>query len=146
MCVCLLVCLFVSNKRQNCWADWAKIISGTSRDARVGTYKRWSNFHKCVLTKFRFLKFWKSTNFLYKSANFFVCFCFTTYIIRKNVWFYNYSNWIQISRQNDWKILGILAELRPCPLSPLDTICCISTRHFRWGHGSVRVYRHVTRI
>ena len=32
--VCLFVCLFVSNKRQNGWTDRAQIFCGTSRDSR----------------------------------------------------------------------------------------------------------------
>ena len=34
--VCLSVCLFVSNKRQNGWTDRAHIFCGTSRDPREG--------------------------------------------------------------------------------------------------------------
>ena len=36
--VCLFVCLFVSNKRQNGWADRAQIFCGTSRDSREGLW------------------------------------------------------------------------------------------------------------
>ena len=36
--VCLFVCLFVSNKRQNGWTDWAQIFCGTSRDHREGLW------------------------------------------------------------------------------------------------------------
>ena len=37
--VCLFVCLFVSNKRQNGWTDRAQIFCGTSRDPREGLWK-----------------------------------------------------------------------------------------------------------
>ena len=36
--VCLFVCLFVSNKRQNGWTDRAQIFCGTSRDSREGLW------------------------------------------------------------------------------------------------------------
>ena len=36
--VCLFVCLFVSNKRQNGWTDRAQIFCGTSRDHREGLW------------------------------------------------------------------------------------------------------------
>ena len=36
--VCLSVCLFVSNKRQNGWTDRAQIFCGTSRDPREGLW------------------------------------------------------------------------------------------------------------
>ena len=36
--VCLSVCLFVSNKRQNGWTDQAQIFCGTSRDHREGLW------------------------------------------------------------------------------------------------------------
>ena len=36
--VCLSVCLFVSNKRQNGWTDRAQIFRGTSRDHREGLW------------------------------------------------------------------------------------------------------------
>ena len=36
--VCLSVCLFVSNKRQNGWTDRAQIFCGTSRDQREGLW------------------------------------------------------------------------------------------------------------
>ena len=38
MSVCLSVCLFVSNKRQNGWTDKAQIFCGTSRDPREGLW------------------------------------------------------------------------------------------------------------
>ena len=38
MSVCLSVCLFVSNKRQNGWTDRAQIFCGTSRDSRKGLW------------------------------------------------------------------------------------------------------------
>ena len=37
--VCLSVCLFVSNKRQNGWTDRAQIFCVTSRDPREGLWK-----------------------------------------------------------------------------------------------------------
>ena len=36
--VCLFVCLFASNKRQNGWTDQAQIFCGTSRDPREGLW------------------------------------------------------------------------------------------------------------
>ena len=36
--VCLSVCLFVSNKRQNGWTDRAQIFCGTSRNHREGLW------------------------------------------------------------------------------------------------------------
>jgi len=39
--VCLSVCLFVSNKRQNGWTDRAQIFCGTSRDPREGLWAPW---------------------------------------------------------------------------------------------------------
>ena len=36
MYVWLSDCLFVSNKRQNNWNDWAQILCGTSHDTREG--------------------------------------------------------------------------------------------------------------
>ena len=36
--VCLGVCLFVSNKRQNGWTDRAQIFCGTSKDPREGLW------------------------------------------------------------------------------------------------------------
>ena len=36
--VCLSVCLFVSNKRQNGWTDRAQIFCGTSREPREGLW------------------------------------------------------------------------------------------------------------
>ena len=36
--VCLFVCLFVANKRQNGWTDRAQIFYGTSRDPREGLW------------------------------------------------------------------------------------------------------------
>ena len=38
MSVCLFVCLFVSNKRQNGWTDRAQIFCGTSREPREGLW------------------------------------------------------------------------------------------------------------
>ena len=53
--VCLFVCLFVSNKRQNGWTDRAHFFCGTSRDPREG----WSNFQKFASIKILFLKILK---------------------------------------------------------------------------------------
>ena len=50
--VCLGVCLFVSNKRQNVWTDRAKNFCGTSRDHREGLLM----IKKCVLKVFNFVK------------------------------------------------------------------------------------------
>ena len=36
--VCLFVCLFVSNKRQNGWTDRAQIFGGNSRDPTEGLW------------------------------------------------------------------------------------------------------------
>ena len=53
--VCLGVCLFVFNKRQNGWTDRAKIFCGTSRDHREVLWMI-KNFRKCVLKVFNFVK------------------------------------------------------------------------------------------
>ena len=45
----LSVCLFVSNKRQTGWTDWAQIFCGTSRDHREGL---WMIKIKSVLLRF----------------------------------------------------------------------------------------------
>jgi len=53
--VCLSACLFLSNKRQNGWTDWAQILCGTSRDPRKGLLM--------IRQNYIFIKVWKSTNF-----------------------------------------------------------------------------------
>ena len=56
--ICLSVCLFVSNKRQNGWTDPAQIICGTSRDPREGLWMiKISNI--CLHQNSNFVKFLK---------------------------------------------------------------------------------------
>ena len=56
--VCLSVCLFVSNKRQNGWIDLAQIFCGASRDPREGLWKiKISNI--CLHQNLIFIKFLK---------------------------------------------------------------------------------------
>ena len=66
--VCLPVCLFVSNKRQNGWTDRAQIFFETSRDPREGLWKiKISNtclHHNAIVINF--WKFWKSAKFFVK--------------------------------------------------------------------------------
>ena len=52
--VWVLVCLFVSNKRQNGWTEWAQIVCWTSNDHRK-VYE-WSKFKKFVFEFFYFCK------------------------------------------------------------------------------------------
>ena len=73
--VCLFVCLFVSNKRQNGWTDRAQFFCGTSRDHREGLWMiKISNICLHQNSIFiKFLKILKIHDFLWKSANYF-CF------------------------------------------------------------------------
>ena len=81
--VCLSVCLFESNKRQNGWTDRAQIFCGTSRDSREGLWI--IKISNICLHKIRFplifLKFWKSTKLFVKIRELFL-FCFTMYTKR----------------------------------------------------------------
>ena len=53
MSVCLSVCLFVSNKRQNGWTDRAQIFCGTSRDHMEGLWMiKILNFVFCIISIF----------------------------------------------------------------------------------------------
>ena len=52
--VCLSVCPFVSNKRQNGWTDWAQIFCGTSHDPREGLWI--VKIKKIVFKRFLFYK------------------------------------------------------------------------------------------
>ena len=74
------VCLFVSNKVKTVEPIGPKFVVGP----RVTPSKvyGWMNFQKFHLNKIRFRKFWKSTKFILKSANF-LFFCFTMYSERK---------------------------------------------------------------
>ena len=69
---CLSVCLFVSNKRQNGWTDRFHFLCDLAWP-QIGKVYEWSKFQIFVSIKIRsplnFLKFWKSTKFLWKSAN-----------------------------------------------------------------------------
>ena len=64
------VCLFVSNKRQNGWIDWAQILCGTSHGPKEGLCMNKDT--KITLQQNSiFIKIWKSTKFFFtKSANF----------------------------------------------------------------------------
>jgi len=66
--VCVLVCLLVSNKRQNGWTDQAQLFYGTFR-MTPGKVYGWSNFQKFATNKIQFLKILKSTIFI-KNVNF----------------------------------------------------------------------------
>ena len=56
--VCYVVCLFVSNKRQNGWTDRAQIFCATSRDPREGLWMiKISNI--CLHQNSNFIKFLK---------------------------------------------------------------------------------------
>ena len=56
--VCLFVCMFVSNKRQNVWTDRAQFFCGTSRDPREGLWMiKISNI--CLHQNSIFIKFLK---------------------------------------------------------------------------------------
>ena len=62
MFVCLSVCLFVSNKRQNGWTDRAQIFCVTSRDPREGLWMiKISNI--CLHQNSIFIKFLKIQEF-----------------------------------------------------------------------------------
>jgi len=56
--VCLFVCLFVSNKRQNGWTDRAQIFCGTSRDPRKGLWMI-KILNICLHQNSIFIKFFK---------------------------------------------------------------------------------------
>ena len=73
--VCLSVCLFVSNKRQNGWTDRAQIFCGTSRDPREGLWM--IKFSKiCLHQNSIFKNFENPRIFFWKSAKFF-CYLLT---------------------------------------------------------------------
>ena len=81
--VCLFVCLFVSNKRQNGWTDRAQFFCGTSRDSREGLWIiKISNI--CLHQNSIFIKFLK----ILKIHEFFcenlriIFVCFTMYTKR----------------------------------------------------------------
>ena len=63
--ICLSVCLFESNKRQNGYTDWTQILCGTSHDPREGLWmikiKKIYTQHNSIFSKFK-----KSTIFFYK--------------------------------------------------------------------------------
>ena len=69
--VCLSVCLFVSNKRQNGWTDRAQIFCGTSHDPREGFWM--IKFSKICLHQNSIFEnfenpricFWKSAKFFF---------------------------------------------------------------------------------
>ena len=73
----MLVCPFVSNKRQNGWTNRAHIFCGTLRDPRQDIWM--IDFKNLLWIKFVFWKFWKYLDF-FKSAKFlfvFVLQCYT---------------------------------------------------------------------
>ena len=73
--VCLIVCLFVSNKHKNSWTKQDHIFCGTSRDPKEGFWMiKFSNS-----TIFDFWKFWKSTKTFYKILEIFCLFLFYMY-------------------------------------------------------------------
>ena len=68
--VCLSVCLFVSNKRQNGWTDRAQIFCGTSCDPREGLWM--IKFSKIwIYQNLIFENFENPRIFFWKSAKFF---------------------------------------------------------------------------
>ena len=72
--VCLFVCLFVSNKRQNGWTDRAQNFCGTSCDPREGLWM--IKFSKiCLYQNSIFKNFGNPRNFFWKSAKFFFVIC-----------------------------------------------------------------------
>ena len=72
--VCLGVCLFVSNKRQNGWTDRAQIFGVTSQDPREGLWM--IKFSKiCLYQNSIFENFENPRNFFSKIREIF-CFCY----------------------------------------------------------------------
>ena len=70
--ICLSVWLFLSNKRQNDWTDWAQILCGVLRDPREGLWMI-KILKICVSNFFIFVKFWKySKKILWNPQTFFV--------------------------------------------------------------------------
>ena len=74
--LCLSVCPFASNNRQNGWTDWAQICGGTSPDPGEGL---WMIEFSSSAHQNSILKILKIQDFIYKISEIFVCFCFTMY-------------------------------------------------------------------
>ena len=73
----MFVCLFVSNKRQNGWTDWAQIFFVTSRGPREGLWMI-KILNICLYQNSIFIKFLKILKihefFWFKFENIFVLF------------------------------------------------------------------------
>ena len=90
----LSVCLFVSNKRQNGWTDWAQILCGISRDPREGLWM--IKFSKiCLHQNSIFENFEIPRIFFWKSAKFFFCYLFT----RRSPVYFIFTNEIKYRRE-----------------------------------------------
>ena len=84
--VCMLVCLFVSNKRQNSWTDRAQILCGTLHDPREDLWMVKILKIKLASNKVRFaLDFENPRNIFHKIREFLGFLCFTMYIKRNEI-------------------------------------------------------------
>jgi len=79
----LSVCLYPINVDQNSWTDQAQMFCDTGHKT-LGKVYEWSKFQKFASNKILSpINFQNSRHILIKSANFFVCFCFTMYFKEK---------------------------------------------------------------
>ena len=93
--VCLSVCLFVSNKRQNGWTDRAHIFCGTSHDPREGLWM--IKFSKiCLHQNSIFENFENPQIFFLKIRK---IFCFYYLLTRRSPVFFIFTNEIKYRRK-----------------------------------------------
>ena len=86
------VCLFVSNKRQNCWIDRSQILRGASHVHRMIKISKTSLQLNLISIKFR-----KSTKFFKTFSNFFV---FVLQCIQRENVHNRYRTWAPIARKS----------------------------------------------
>ena len=84
------VCLFVSNKRQNGWIDWAQILCGTSHGPKEGLWMN-KDIKISLQQNSIFIKIWKSTKFFLQNPQTFCLFLFD------NVYKEKMLNWQKVA-------------------------------------------------